>query len=112
VLISPSNEEVFVGSEQLVVLSWEPVGSLSEDEWYAVRLSWSEGGVFGQRGGNNVKETSWRIPAEFFWGKADHESGRAYEWYVYVERVTETDDGQRVGEPVSDPSENRILYWQ
>lgn len=101
-----------MGPEQFVVLSWKPVGTLAADEWYAVRLSWSENGVFSQRGGNNLKETSWRIPADFYWGKADQETGRAYEWYVYVERVTEGEDGQRVGEPVSPFSETRVLYWQ
>jgi RNA polymerase subunit RPABC4/transcription elongation factor Spt4 len=112
VLVSPPDGEIFVGREQSVVLIWESVGLLAEDEWYAVRLSWSENGAFSQRGGNNLKETSWQIPADFYWGKADHETGRAYEWYVYVEQVTETEDGRRVGEPVSPPSETRVLYWQ
>ena len=112
VLIGPPDGEILVGREQYVVLSWEPVGPLADNEWYAVRLSWSENGTLSQRGGNNLKETSWQIPADFYWGKADQETGRAYEWYVYVERVTETEDGQRVGEPVSPSSKTRELYWQ
>jgi RNA polymerase subunit RPABC4/transcription elongation factor Spt4 len=112
VLIGPPDGEIFVGQEQFVVLSWEPAGELAKDEWYAVRLSWAENGTFSQRGGNNLKETTWRVPADFYWGKADHESGRAYDWYVYVERVTETDDGEKVGEPVSPFSESRVLYWR
>jgi hypothetical protein len=112
VLVEPPEDKIFIGSDQLIVLSWESVGPLAADEWYAVRLSWSEQGVFGQRGGNNLKETSWRIPADFYWGKADQETGRAYEWYVYVEQVTQTEDGQRVGKPVSPASETRTLYWQ
>ncbi|MEJ2560327.1 MAG: hypothetical protein P8186_29745, partial [Anaerolineae bacterium] len=104
VLRSPLDGEVLVGRGQFVVLRWESVGPLAEDEWYAVRLSWSENGTIAQRGGNNLKETSWQIPADFYWGKADQETGRAYEWYVYIERVTETEDGQKVGEPVSPPS--------
>lgn len=111
-LLSPSDGEIFVGRVQFVVLRWQPMGPLAENEWYAVRLSWSENGVSAQRGGNNLKETSWQIPADFYWGKADQETGRAYQWYVYIERVTETEDGQRVGEPVSPVSETRILYWQ
>jgi len=112
VLVSPPDGEIFVGQEQFVVLRWQPVGSLAEDEWYAVRLSWSEGGVFGQRGGHNLKETEWQVPADFYWGKADQDTGRAYEWYVFIERVTETADGEKVGEPVSSPSETRTIYWQ
>jgi len=111
-LASPADGAIFVGSEQYVVLQWEPVGPLAADEWYAVRLSWSENGVFEQRGGNNLKETTWQIPADFFWGKADQETGRAYKWYVFVERVTETADGKKVGEPFSPSSETRTLYWQ
>lgn len=112
VLLSPSDGEIFVGRAQFVVLRWQPMGPLAENEWYAVRLSWSENGVSAQRGGNNLKETSWQIPADFYWGKADQETGRAYQWYVYIERVTQTEDGQRVGEPVSPVSETRTLYWQ
>jgi hypothetical protein len=111
-LVSPADGTIFIGREQFVVLQWQPVGPLAADEWYAVRLSWSENGVFDQRGGNNLKETKWQIPADFFWGKADQETGRAYEWYVFVERVTETADGKKVGEPLSPPSETRTLYWQ
>ena len=111
-LVSPDDGAIFIGRQQLIVLQWEPAGPLAADEWYAVRLSWSENGVFEQRGGNNLKETTWQIPADFFWGKADQETGRAYKWYVFVERVTETADGKKVGEPLSPPSETRTLYWQ
>ncbi len=112
VLKSPKDGEIFVGRSQMVVLSWEPSGVLAADEWYAVRLSWSEGGVVAQRGGNNVKETSWQLPADMFWARADQETGRAYQWYVFVERVTETEEGERQGEPVSPSSEVRTFYWQ
>jgi hypothetical protein len=111
-LVGPDDGAIFIGREQFVVLQWKPAGPLADDEWYAVRLSWSENGVFEQRGGNNLKETAWQIPADFFWGKADQETGRAYTWYVFVERVTETADGQKVGTPLSPPSETRTLYWQ
>lgn len=111
-LISPQDGQIFAGREQFVILRWESVGRLAENEWYAVRLSWAENGEFAQRGGNNLKETSWQIPANFYYGKADQKTGRVYEWYVYVEQVTEGEDGQRVGEPVSPLSETRVLYWQ
>ncbi len=112
VLLGPPDQQIFSGRNQFVVLAWEPAGELRADEWYAVRLSWSENGVFAQRGGNNVKETAWLVPADLFYLKADQETGRAYEWYVYVERVTEGPNGERVGEPLSPPSEKRVFYWQ
>jgi hypothetical protein len=111
-LIGPPDGQIFLGADQFVILRWQSAGQLADDEYYAVRLSWSENGEFAQRGGNNLKETSWQIPADFYWGKADRETGRAYKWYVYVERVTEGENGERVGEPVSPPSEIRLLYWQ
>lgn len=112
VLLGPPDGQIFIGRNQMVVLAWQSAGPLRDDEWYAVRLSWSENGVFAQRGGDNVKDTAWRVPADAFHLKADQETGRAYEWYVYVERVTEGADGQRVGESLSPPSEKRTFYWQ
>ena len=111
-LVGPADGEIFVGQDQFVILRWQPVGTLAENEWYAVRPSWSEGGVFAQRGGHNLKETEWRIPADFYWGKADQDTGREYQWYVFIERVTEAADGTKVGEPVGPASETRTLYWQ
>ena len=96
----------------MVILSWEPAGQLAADEWYAVRLSWRENGVFSERSGNNVKETSWQLPANLLWGKADHETGRQYEWYVFVEKVSQTDTGEKKGESQSPPSEKRTFLWQ
>jgi hypothetical protein len=110
--VSPPDEEIFIGENQLIVLRWEAAGDLGPDEWYAIRFSWTENGAFSQRGGNNVKENSWRVPAEAIYHRADQETGRAYEWYVYVERVSENEDGDRVGEPVSPVSEKRTFYWQ
>jgi hypothetical protein len=111
-LIGPPDGQIFTGREQYIVLRWEPAGELGENEWYAVRLSWAENGSLAQRGGNNLKEAAWQIPADFYWGKADHQTGRAYQWYVYVERVTVGENGERVGEAASPASATRTLYWQ
>jgi hypothetical protein len=111
-LIGPPNGEIFIGENQYVVLRWESAGVLGADEWYAVRLSWSENGALAQRGGNNVKETAWQVPADLFYHKADQDTGRAYRWNVYVERVTQSEEGQRVGEPLSSVSDTRTFYWQ
>ena len=111
-LIGPPNGEIFIGRNQYVILSWESAGPLADNEWYAIRLSWSENGSFSLRGGDNVKGTAWQVPADLFYHKADQETGRAYQWYVYVERVTQSEDGQRVGEAISPPSDTRTFYWQ
>ena len=112
VLIGPEDGHIFSnGREQEVILRWESAGPLAADEWYAVRLSWSESGVFAQRGGDNVKDTSWLVPAWLYYGKADQATHRAYQWYVYVERVTQSADGRRIGEPLSPFSDKRTFYW-
>jgi hypothetical protein len=111
-LLGPPDQQIFIGRNQMVVLAWQPAGELTANEWYAVRLSWAENGVFAQRGGDNIKDTAWRMPADAFFLKADQSTGRAYKWYVYVERVTTGADGQRVGVSVSPPSETRTFFWQ
>jgi hypothetical protein len=112
VLKGPKDGEIFIGRNQMIVLSWEPAGQLGADEWYAVRLSWAEGGVFEERSGNNLKETFWQLPADLYWLKADQETGRAYEWYVFVEKTLETETGEKEGESLGPPSEKRTFFWQ
>ncbi len=109
VILAPEDGVQFTGG-QLVELKWEPAGELAENEWYAVRMTWLQNGerAFG---GTNTKNTSWVIPAEQYYGKADQGTGRVYEWYVFVERVTVNENGEKVGEPVSEQSETRTFFW-
>ncbi len=109
VIVAPDDGVQFTGG-QPVILSWEPAGELADDEWYAVRMNWLENGerAFG---GTNTKETSWQIPPEQYYGKADQGTGRVYEWYVFVEKVVVNENGEKTGEPMSPPSETRTFFW-
>lgn len=110
ILIGPEEGERFEAGHQ-IELKWESVGPLAENEWYAVRMSWLENNVPAY-GGTNTKDTSWLVPKEQYYGKADLGSGRYYEWYVVIERTTTDQSGNKNGSPISDPSETRIFFWQ
>ncbi len=109
ILISPEDNVQF-DKDHPIILTWEPAGELAEDEWYAVRMNWLQNGERAY-GGTNTKDTSWTIPATQYYGKADQGTGRVYEWNVSVERVTVNEAGDKVGIPVSEPSESRIFFW-
>lgn len=104
-LKEPAEGEVFSGGKDaVIILSWEGVGPLAADEWYAVRLRYVANGQT-QYTGANVKETSWRVPADLF-GKAD-QPDRVYQWDVTVIRVGP--DG--AGQEISPHSPTRSFRW-
>ena len=93
-----------------IELQWEAAGILGPDEWYAVRLNWLENGE-RQFGGTNIKETTWIVPHDAYYARADQGTGRVYEWTVFVEKVTEDEDGEKTGRPVSATSEPQTFFW-
>jgi len=108
-LLGPEDGTVFVGEAEKIVLRWEPVGVLAEDEWYAVSLRYLQGGQL-QYSGHHVKESEWQLPAEFFFAKADPPE-RAYQWDVTVIRVESGPKGE-TGTDISPRSEARTFYWK
>jgi tetratricopeptide (TPR) repeat protein len=108
-LIGPENEhEFFEGDGARIILQWEPVGPLAENEWYQVALSFFKLGEI-QYAGNRVKETEWQVP-EYFYGQAD-QPGRAYDWNVTVIQVDKDPDGNETSIDRSPPSETWTFYW-
>jgi len=108
-LLGPKDGTVFVGEAEKVVLRWESIGVLAEDEWYAVSLRYLQGGQL-QYSGHQVKENEWQLPAEFFFAKADPPE-RAYQWDVTVIRVESGPKGE-TGIDISLRSESRTFYWK
>jgi hypothetical protein len=100
---------VFVGEAEKMVLRWESVGVLAEDEWYAVSLRYLQGGQL-QYSGHKVKENEWQLPAEFFFAKADPPE-RAYQWDVTVIRVESGPKGE-TGTDTSPSSDPQTFYWK
>jgi hypothetical protein len=108
-LLMPEDGTVFVGEKEKIVLQWESVGVLAEDEWYAVSLRYLEGGQL-QYSGHQVTRNEWELPAEFFFAKADPPE-RAYQWDVTVIRVESGPKGE-IGTEISPRSESRTFYWK
>jgi hypothetical protein len=108
-LLMPEDGKVFVGEKEKIVLQWESVGVLAEDEWYAVSLRYLEGGQL-QYSGHQVNKNEWELPAEFFFAKADPPE-RAYQWDVTVIRVESGPKGE-IGSEISPRSEPRTFYWK
>nr|MBC7243990.1 zinc ribbon domain-containing protein [Chloroflexota bacterium] len=108
-LIGPENQVEFRGGDAQIQLSWDSVGTLAEDQWYAVNLRFMSGGV-AQYSGTWTKETNWVVPSELY-TKAG-QSERAFQWNVTVMKQTGiTEDGNREGIALSPPSETRIFFW-
>lgn len=97
--------------DEELTLRWQDMGPLAENEWYAVRLNWMEGGQVAY-GGTNVKQNFWIVPPEQYWGLADEFTGRAYEWVVFIEEITVNENGQQVARPVSEVSDRASFLWQ
>jgi hypothetical protein len=110
VLLGPPDGQVFVRDDELI-LSWQDMGILADNEWYAVRLTWLQDGQLSY-GGNNIKQNFWRVPADFYWGLADQDTGRQYEWYVFIEAITTDENGQQLAQPVSEASDISSFLWQ
>lgn len=108
-LLGPEDGAVFVGEGEKIVLRWESVGVLAEDQWYAVSLRYLQGGQL-RYSGHHVKQNNWELPAEFFFAKADLPE-RAYQWDVTVIRVESGPKGE-TGTDISPRSESRTFYWK
>jgi len=108
-LTGPENEHKFLeGEAATIILQWEPVGPLAENEWYQVILSFFKLGEI-QYAGPRIKETAWQVP-EYFYGQADQPE-RAYYWNVTVIQVNKAPDGKETSIERSPPSETWAFYW-
>ena len=108
-LSGPDDGSRFQGRNTEIILSWEAVGSLGEDEWYDVSLRhWAEERM--HYSGAWVKELQWQVPKELHRSPDPGQPG--FQWDVAVMRQTGTKpDGGRDGVPMSPTSETRVFYW-
>jgi len=106
-LREPPDGASFSGKEAQIVLRWDSVGPLAEDEYYVVVILFSH----GQETWHDehwVKETSLQVPAYL----PDVATGDRYEWSVTVMRQTGTrSDGMKEGVPVGPASATWIFTW-
>jgi LysM repeat protein len=105
VLLAPATESVINGGAGAQIeLTWQAVGSLAADEWYAVSVNYESEGR-PQTTGAAVKGTSWRVPRSLY-GLADPPQ-RLYRWNVTVVRI---DTGGKT-EAISPPSATWTFRW-
>jgi len=107
-LLTPADEEIFLGEGAAILLGWASAGILSEDEWYVVHVHYTVDGKM-----RSVSEwtqaTSWHVPAALYSAEAD---SYLYRWNVIVMRQTGIKpDGTREGVPISPLSETRSFLW-
>jgi hypothetical protein len=103
VLLEPANDNRMQG--RLLLLKWQSVGNLADDEWYAIRLIYLQQGQPVYQG-DDVKTTDWRVPERFYY-QADGPALQ-YRWYVYVE--SKNPDGSAT--QLSPNSEEFVFKWE
>jgi len=92
-------------------LEWEPVGTLAEDEWYAisVRFVGREGQIV-YRGDRVRGKTTWLVPLDYH--NIASLTERAFEGDITVVREIVSPDGTAGGENISPTSETWVFYWR
>jgi predicted nucleic acid-binding Zn ribbon protein len=89
----------------IIKLTWEPVGTLAEDEWYSVRVTYETRNGQTREQVNWVKQTSWAVPREWYDEVGDD---RGVYWSVTVVSGTPgTDESVQL----SPASETWMFRW-
>lgn len=102
-LLSPALGARYEGLGQPIILQWEPVRELAQDEYYEVAVDYNYREI-NTKTRFYTRETQVVLPEELY-----HEPNcQAYSWRVTLKRQTGvSDDGRPIGEPLTYPS----LYW-
>ena len=91
-------------------LGWTADYTLKPDECFLITIRWTEQGVAATMP-LCVQETHWYVQKEGLYGKADQETGRAYNWSVRLARKGIDADGKETYTPFSPPSVEWVFYW-
>ena len=106
-LVSPEMGIRFTGLEQPIVLTWEPVKKLTEDEYYqvAVDYNYAETNI---RVPFSTRETQFTLPESLY-----HQPNCAvFNWRITLMQQTGVDKkGNPVGSALSYPSLYRYIQW-
>jgi len=109
-LLAPADETVFEGPGAVILLNWASVGILDKDEWYVVRLRWTDSEE-GQPLFFWTKASSWRMPARLHVSGLDQP--QRWRWRVLVVRRTSVaENGMWLGEEFRPGSDARVFYWK
>lgn len=107
-LLLPADGAAFQSIDDIITLQWASVGTLRENEVYAVTIEDVTGGE-GRRLVDYVTDTKFIVPADF---RPQDNSPHAMRWSIVPVRQTGTDnDGNPIWEPAGTPSNQRVFIW-
>ena len=107
ILIGPDNEARFQGEFTPILLEWEPVGALANDEYYDVTVMHYVGEEPRYWGGP-VKETHWQVPVQAGFREAGND---CFYWWVTVRRANTAPGPGELDIPLSPSGDTRTFYW-
>lgn len=108
VIIGPEPFANYAGKFTEIILEWEPVGILGQNEFYDVTIRYFVGEEPRYAGSGLIKETSWRVPVEAGYGIAGKDQ---FDWWVTV-RLGGTSVNGQPDIAVSPSSEERAFIWK
>lgn len=107
-LLLPADGSVFTKINETITLQWASVGSLRENEAYAVSIEDLTEGQ-GRKIVEYITETKFIVPITF---RASDGIPHIYRWWVVAVRQAGTDeDGNIIWEPAGAVSASRVFTW-
>lgn len=107
-LLLPADGSQFTLADDTVSLQWASVGTLRQNEAYAVVVQDVSEGQ-GRKLLEYVTDTKFNVPSSF---KNPDGAPHVYRWWVLTMRQTGTDDdGNPIWEPAGATSEERVFNW-
>lgn len=103
-LLYPPDGMVFVGTDGPILLQWESVSVLRDNEWYELSLLLSTGDVISDT--IRTRATAWRVPLDLLQKASAYVP--QFDWRVQVVREV----GNDVYEEAGAPSELRTFIWR
>ncbi|MEM7346411.1 MAG: hypothetical protein AAF485_19395, partial [Chloroflexota bacterium] len=108
VIVGPQENSIFGGPFADVVLEWEALAPLADDEYYDVTVRH----IFGEEyryWGAATRETQLKlVPADIRVGEA---GGDRFEWWVTARKADTAPPGQTLDLAISQQSEIRSFQW-
>lgn len=106
-LVTPTLGASFVGTQKPIVLKWEPLKELAQDEYYRVDIQFN----FGESSPlytYATRQTQFTVPNKLY----STPNCRIFNWQVILMRKTgEDQNGQPVGKPLSYSSLYSYFKW-
>jgi LysM repeat protein len=106
-LLLPADGAIFGNTDETIPLQWALVGTLRENEAYAVTVEDVTEGK-GLKEVSYVRDTKYLVPASM----QPRDSAHIFRWWIIPVRQVGTDDeGNPIWEPAGVSSEQRVFGW-